>query len=324
MLTLHLNKKKYQFNNEWEELSPEQFIYLTSLLRLYQSGILSSDEVRVMYFLKIAGLMPRRFRKKEKEELFSENVFRAASMINFFFKYVYENQKAFDKLDPELQEMITRNDPDLLKDTAEIRAVRKLKRYLDVDMIFPYNLIPVIPGTKLEGYIFKLENEFVNTSMTAAQYVDAYSVFERWSKENNPESLDLMVSVLYQGENYSAKKAHEILPEVKKLPGDVKFAVMINYMAIHLFMAQRTKYAILFSGSGTDKTGKISLGFHDSIYSLIKAGYGDVENTNLIKFLDLMLKELKDGVKALHDAEMKLEDIASKSKLTITQVNSLL
>ena len=105
---------------------------------------------------------------------------------------------------------------------------------------------------------------------------------------------------------------------------EIKQAILMNYMAIHIFLSQKTKYAILFSGTGTDKKGKITLGFHDSIYSLIKAGYGDVEKMNLVKFLDLMLKELKDSVKVLHDNEMSLQDIAAKSKLTVQQVKSLI
>jgi len=324
MLILHLKKKAYDFPSEWNELSPEQYIYLTKLLRLYQQGILKAGEVRVMYFLKVAGLIPRRFRKKEKEDLYSENVYRASNMIGFFFKLVYHNQKAFDNLDPELQKLILRTDPDDLPDKPEIRAARKLNRHLEVDAIFPNNLLPVLPGTKLKGFRFNLDNEFLDTSITASQYVDAYSVFEVWAERNDRNSLNLMAAILYQGDSYSSKKAHEQLPIIEKLPEDVKYGVMLNFMAIHLFMSKRTKYAILFSGTGSDKKGKISLGFHDSIYSLIKAGYGDVENDNLVKFLDLMLKELKDSVKALHDMDMKLDEIASKTKLTALQVKSLI
>lgn len=324
MLTLYLKDKEYNFPNEWGELTPEQFVYLTSLLQLLQTGRLKLDEVKVMYFLKVADLMPRRFRKMEKEELFAENVYRATEKINFFIKYVYSNKMAFDKLDLELKELVSKTDPELLEDTAEIRAIRKLKRSIEIDMVFPYNLIPKLPGTKFKGYQFELKEDFLHTSFTAAQYVDAYSVFEQWSKTNSNETLNLMFGILFQDKSYSEEVAHKNQEKIRKIPYDVKYAVMINFMAIHLFLAHRTKYAILFSGSGSDKAGKISLGFHDSIYSLAKTGYGEVEKMNLVKFLDLMLKELKDSVKTMHDSEMKLEDIASKAKLTVNQVNTLL
>lgn len=324
MLDLYLKKKKYSFPNEWTELSPEQFAYLTSLLRTYQMGLLSAEDVRIMYFLNIAGLMPRRFRKTEKEEMFSTNVYKAAVQLNFFFKYVYEDQKAFGKLSPELRARLTKNDPNDLPNEPDIRAARKMKRHIEVNAIFAKNLIPKLPKTKLNGYTFDLEKEFLNTSFTAAQYVDAYAVFEVWSKKNNESSLDLMCAILYQDQNYSSEKAHKLVPHVQHLSLQVKWAVMLNYMAIHLYLAQRTKYSILFGGSGSSQKGKISLGFHDSIYSLIKSGYGKVEEMNLVKFLDLMLKELKDGVKALHGMELSLPDIASKTKLSVDQVKSLI
>jgi len=324
MLDLYLKKKKYSFPNEWKELTPEQFIYLTGLLRTFEQKLLTEEEVRIMYFLKVAGLLPRRFRKTEKRELYSENVYRAAVQLNFFFKYVYEDKKAFEKLSPDLQELLTRNDPDNLPNEPDIRAARKLKRAMHVNSIFAHNLIPDLPGTKLKGYRFNLKKNFLDTTLTAAQYVDAYAVFEQWAKSNDEDSLNLMCAILYQKEDYSTEMSHKLVDQLSRVDYNTKFAVMINYIAIHLFMAQKTKYTILFGGSGSDKAGKISLGFHDSIYSLIKAGYGKVESMNLVKFLDLMLKELKDAVKSLHDAEISLPDIASKTKLSIEQVKSLL
>jgi len=325
MLELWLNDKQYGFPNQWEELSQEQYIYLAGLLRKYHLGILSAGEVRVHYFLKVAGLMPRRIRKAEKERLFSENVYRAASMINFFFKYVYQNKKSFAQFDPELQQQLAHMDPDDMPDSPDVRAARKMKRQLEVNAVFACNLVTSLPGAySMKPYRFNLEDDFLDTSLTASQYVDAYSVFEMWAEHNKAKSLDLLVAILYQDKDYSSEKAYKRIDLAARIPSEIKHAILLNYMAIHLFLSQKTKYAILFTGTGTDKKGNITLGFHDSIYSLIKSGYGEVEKMNLVKFLDLMLKELKDSVKMLHENEMKLEDIAAKAKLTVSQVKSLL
>lgn len=325
MLELYLKDKKHKFVNCWDELSQDQFVYLADLLRKYHSGILDAGEVRVLFFLKVAGLKPRRIRKAEREQLFTENVYRAASMINFFFKYEYKNTKSFRSFPKELQEQLLHTDPENLPDDVNVRAARKMKRFLEVEAVFGRNLVTELPGIhSMKAYRFKIENEFVDTSLTAAQYVDAYAVFESWSRENEVKKLDLLCAILYQEKNYSGEVAHQRVELARTIPPEIKTAIVLNYMAIHLFFAQRTKYAILFTGTETDKTGKISLGFHNSIYSLIKAGYGEVEKVGLIKFLDLMLKELQDGVQALHDSEMKIEDIASKTKLTISQIKSLL
>jgi len=325
MLTLCLNDKEYEFTNSWEELTQDQFIYLVDLLSKYHQGILDAGEVRIHYFLKVAGLKPRRIRKAEREQLFSENVYRAASMINFFFKWVYTNKKSFANFPTELQEQLTHADPEDLPDSVDVRAARKMKRYLEVDAVFARNLVTKIPGIhSMKAYRFTLEDDFLDTSLTAAQYVDAYSVWESWSERNDSKTLDLLCAILYQEKNYSSERAHNRLELAGTISMKIKQAIVLNFMAIHVFFSQRTKYAILFSGTESDKKGKISLGFHDSIYSLIKAGYGDVEKMDLVKFLDLMLKELKDSVKTLHDNEMKIEDIAAHAKLTVPQVNSLI
>jgi len=325
MLDLWLNDNKYSFPDKWEELSQEQYIYLAGLLRKYHLGILTAGEVRIHFFLKVAGLMPRRIRKAEKEQIYSENVWRAASMINFFFKYVYQNKKSFSQFDPELKQQLAHTDPEDLPDSPDVRVARKMKRQLEVNAVFARNLVTSLPGIhSMKPYRFNLEDDFLDTSLTAAQYVDAYSVFETWAESNKAKSLDLLVAILYQDKDYSSEKAYNRIELAGRISPEIKHAIMLNYMAIHLFLSQRTKYSILFTGTGTDKKGNITLGFHDSIYSLIKSGYGEVEKMNLVKFLDLMLKELKDSVKMMQENDMKLEDIASKAKLTVSQVKSLL
>ncbi|MFH0757332.1 MAG: hypothetical protein V2B15_08605 [Bacteroidota bacterium] len=324
MLELYLNGTKYEFPNQWEELTQEQFIYLSDLLWKYQQGLISAGEVRIQYFLHVAGLKPRRIRRAEREQLFSENVYRACTHINFFFKWKYQNEKAFAGFPAELQKELLRTDPDDMETTQDVRVARKMKRHMEIDAAFARNLVPSLPGNRrINAYRFVLEENFLDTSMTAAQYVDAYSVFETWSRDGKPEAMDLLVATLYQDKNYSSEMAHRNKDLVKRYPEDIKRAIVLNYMAIHVFLSQRTKYAILFSGTGSDKSGKITLGFHDSIYSLIKAGYGDVEQMNLVKFLELMLKELIDNVNTLKANDMKLEDIASKLKMTVSQVKLL-
>jgi len=326
MLELYLNDNKYEFPNSWEELSQEQFICLSDLLHKYQKGEITAGDVRVKYFLQVAGLRPRRIRRAEQEHLFSENVYRACRMISFFFKWRYQNEKSFAGFAPELQQELLHTDPEDMEPTPEVRVARKMKRYMEVDACFARNLVPDIRvNRKISAYRLILEKNILNTSFTAAQYVDAYSVFENWSKDGSMDSLDLLVAILYQEKDYSADRAHENSKIIRwRFPENLKRAILLNYMAIHVFMSSRTKYAILFSGTETDRKGKITLGFHDSIYSLIKAGYGDVEEMNLVKFLDLMLKELRDGVVLLHENDMKIEDIAQKMKLTVHQVKSLI
>lgn len=324
MYEFYLNDNKYAVVNAWEELSQDQFIYLADLLWRYQQGEIDAGEVRIQFFLYVSGLKPRRIRRAEREQLYCENVFRICQHMDFFFKWKYKNQKAFEAFPPELQERLLHTDPEDMEESANIRAARKLKRHLEIDACFAKNLIPDLKGNvRVQAYRFILTDQFLDTSLTAAQYVDAVTVFDNWSKKPTAESLNLLVAILYLAGKYTSEQAYKNVEIIARYPEKVKRAILLNFMALHLFLSQQTQYAILFTGTGTDSKGKINLGFHESLYSLEKVGYSNVEDMDLVKFLQVMVKELKDAVQTMHANEMKIEEIAKKVKLPIRDVRKL-
>lgn len=331
MTDLYLKRKKYSFPDAWDELKPDQFIGLVTLLHQYEIGEISADQVRQLYFLMVAGLKPRRIRKTEKAELFAENIVRAARHFRFFFCYEYAKQKSFSKMDPDIREKLRRFDPDELEQVPEVRAAAKMEREIRIDAVFGANLIPVLhhAGSIFPGYVFKLKEDILETTFTAGQYVDAVSVFQDYSKKPSETYLDLLIGILYQ-RKYSSSRAHQLGPVFRNLPAVTRQAILFNFAAVHTFMASRSKYHILFAGSCAKETdvSKASLiGFHDSIYSLSKAGYGstsDLEKEHLVTFLDLMLKELRDAAAALKESGAKLPEISRKMKLTVAQIKQLI
>ncbi len=65
----------------------------------------------------------------------------------------------------------------------------------------------------------------------------------------------------------------------------------------------------------------------DSLYSLSKAGYGDIENLkkmSLIEMLNLLVKELRDAVHSLQGMEKSPTEIVEATKLSLDQVTFLM
>lgn len=137
--------------------------------------------------------------------------------------------------------------------------------------------------------------------------------------------LDITIAILYKtkSKNNSLDKRKKL---ASKMPIKNKHAIITNYQAFVSFLARKTKYSLLWSGKAHEGKNKIRIGLADSIYSLSKIGYGqvsDVENTNLITFLDLQLKNTIDMVQMMHENEMSVIDISDKTGLTLKQINRI-
>ncbi len=200
MLEVKFKNKTYSFPNGWGELNSKQFIYLVSLLMAFSKDQMSPDQVRTLFFLEVAGLKPRRFRKKEQESLFSENVYSISRQINFMFRIQYQNEKSFAALPSETRELLIHNLPEELDDnSAEMRAARKLKKKVVIDGVFASNLVPEIQTrrARLSGYYFDLTGNLLNSDLQADQFIDATIAFDQFLSTGEEIYLDLLVATLY-------------------------------------------------------------------------------------------------------------------------------
>ena len=55
-INIEIKGKPYSIPNAWEELTPEQFIFLSGLLRRYASGMLSVSDVRLEFVIFVLDL----------------------------------------------------------------------------------------------------------------------------------------------------------------------------------------------------------------------------------------------------------------------------
>lgn len=306
MLDFELNDNTYSCPDSWEELSPEQYLFLSDLLLQYSIGKLSVSELRIQFF---CYLMDIKFKRLPKTELAYENIYLLSRQLTFMFKIEYENKDQFVFFDAETQEMFTRFLPEDLYPSPETEMAQRMKCHFVIDATFSKNLLPEAGGVK--GYAFAATNGFVATTLTAAQYVQATTLYGAYVESGSAEQLIMLAESLYpKGKNFTDAELHGIL---------------LNFQAIQSFLYQ-TKYGILWKRKGTSTKNKLSVGLADSIYTLSTEGYGshnEVKNYNLITYLDLLLKQLIDSVKLLNSYELKLPEIAEKTGLSIEQINAI-
>lgn len=322
MLVLSFANRTYQIPESWQELKTDEFIHLVGLLRAYIRGDITADAVRAMFFLHSAGMKPRRIRRQEQANLFSENVYRIARELNFMFRVEYENQKALAAFPAVIRTLLHRVLPeDIDDDSTEVRAARKLRKKLIIDATFGIILIPEIKLRRkvLTGYTFNLTGNIIQFDLKAGQFIDACTVFDQFNESGDTMYLDMITAILY---------GNQPIEVVRQIPDDTKAAVLFNFQANLMFLQENTDFSVLWwnNSSQAKKRPSNRLGFSDSLYTIAKAGYGDLQNLKelpVIDFLNLLVKELRDAVLALKEAKKNNAEIAEITKLTLPQVNFL-
>ncbi len=329
MYKFYLGENPYSIKTSWEELSADEFISISGLIEKFRKGILNLFELRTFIILILLGFKNRRLRIPEENKL-EENIFMLSREVNFFFRIEYDDKKAFAALSKEARLQLLHYFPEDIPEAPEIRAAIKLKKHIVLDIEFGKNILEEIRHgrQRYPGYIFTIADGIAQTSLTALQFSEAQKIVGQYSLNESDQLLNILCGVLYQPGVYSEAIARDRSRVYSSLPREVKLAVLLNFCAVTNFLVHQTKYAILFERpKKSKKVGKYSLGLAENIYMLSKRGYGDslqMENANLFKFLDLLLKELTDQVAELHAMGKKKDEIAETMNLTIMQLNEIL
>lgn len=311
MIKLTLNNE-YTFNSEWEELIQSEALEIFRIIRQLEQGDITLDKAQAEFFMHVAGI---HIPKSKREGIFWENLYQASKMFRFFFYYHYEDQR-YKHLSLETKDLLKRHLPEDLSQTTEIRVATKMKPGFKIDCVFGKNLIESVKiGEEVHmGYHFKNKNGFINTSLTATQYVEAIAVSNKYSADRTEEDLNLLTAILYS----DPEKAFEQQDHFSKLDTDTRYAIWRNFRAICTWLSTKTHFSLLWAGKSSGKKGSNSVG--DMIYSVSKAGYGStdqVSKLNLMKLLEIMEKITIDGLRAMKDAKMKMIDISKASGLPI-------
>ncbi len=331
MIDIYLKDKAYHLPERWEELTPDQFTFLLDLLNEYTTGKRDADSVGINFGMYLLGIKKPRLMSPKQEMQFYENLAWLGEKAAFWWRVVYEKPEALDHIDPELKKQIKTTLPEDLPDTPEVRVLRRHKKWLEPDFIFSSNILPFLypslnkdPKTlRYRGYRFTMEDNLLSTTLTADQFSHAMTIAGQYGATKSESLLNLLCAILYyqyDQVDFDFEKSKEMAPVFNDVPRHIKQGVFINFMGVKEYLTTRTKYAILFRPSN-EKTPEINVGFNNNIYTLAKIGYGDAERFNLVKLMDLMLKELIDAVRSMKEMEMELDKILSATGLTIHQLN---
>jgi hypothetical protein len=316
-----LLKHEYEFPSEWEELDQDQALRIFSIIHRLKDKKITLLHARAEFFIYLASLkIPADVRANN----FWENIYLASSNFRFFFKYMYNNE-SFQQLSPDVQMKLTKYLPHELEQTPEVRVASAMEAAFDFDMVFGKNLITQLRLKRrtYQAYTFTNNAGFINTSLTATQYVDTLAVINRYGKEKQESHLNMLIAILFNEQPYSSAEAFSRSGLFSEVPVDFKLAVMYNFIAINEWIRTKTQYSILWIGS---KSKGIPSDPSDMIYSVSKAGYGPTDQVGkygVMELLDLMKKILIDQLRSMISGKIKPVDVANTTGIPLKLILEL-
>jgi len=322
------NGNSYKLKNTWEELSADEYKAVLKFIVQHQNEEITLHQLRLQVFFLLSGLRPRLNCNPDKADLQAENITRMAHEICFMMRIDYGNTKSFSNLSKASRVLLQHYLPSELDQTPEVRWAEKAVKTIRPDLVFARNLVPTIGRHKhvLKGYTFEVKDKILTTSLTTAQFIDAQTICTEIEQSGSESLLNLLVAILYCNP-YDPLTAALAREQLGWLDTETKKAIYINFNAIQTYLCTRTKYAILFNAPApteTIKKPKHSLGLGSVAYSLMKSGYGDIENSNLVKFFEIMYSDLVTNVMTLHKQGHPIDKIAEMTGLTIFKINQIL
>lgn len=193
--------------------------------------------------------------------------------------------------------------------------------YVSVNLKLDHNLYPEILGHS--GYHFSVsESGIVDTDLTAEQYADALALLQLYSSTHSEDALDRLFACLYCPKPYSSVNVSKV--KSYKMDKWWKVAAAYNLRGILNWIESLPKYDSIFHSQGTSKP---LFGAEGGIYSLAKAGYGDlksINDLNLFVFLDLLLSMTVNYLNELKGLGLKMGEISEKSHLSLSQIAQLI
>lgn len=323
------NGNTYLLKNRWDELTPDQYKSILSYIAQLMSGDITVQQLRIKTFFLLSGQKPHAYRDRNKSDQQAENVYRIAFQMNFMLRVEYENSKALTKLKKDTRDILTRYLPEELSETPEVRWASKVPKTIKPDLVFAKNLIPYIGRrlTHYKGYTFDVADNIMITSLTTSQFISAQTVALEIQQTGRESLLNLLVAILYCYTNDPIELALN-REKLNWLALETKKAIFINFNAIQTYITTRTKYSILFndsaSASSATENTKHNMGLGSVAHSLIKAGYGDIDNSNLVKFLEIMYSDLVNNVVGLHKQGNNIDKISEMTGLSLSKINQIL
>lgn len=308
---------KYNIPDRWEELSSEQFIAIVRVL-----DTMGTHPFQEMKIMLLEALLDGKLPLRPDDDTYCSNMYRLVEHITFPYQFVYTDER-FRNFSPSMQRHLKKYPPMDLNE-PQIRLAARMKRHIAPDICFPAQLLPILPGSGLEGYTFSYTEGIAMTSLTAEQYIDANTILQEIHNTENTSLYPMLTQILYCPSPYASDKAARL--RIGKPSKDILLAVMFNYMAVVNWISALDKYDILFHAP-KKSTDKNPLGSGAALYALAGKGYGTLEQIGrlpLFQYLDLLLKQTVDAVRQLDGLKKTKPEIAKELNMTIDQINTII
>lgn len=191
-----------------------------------------------------------------------------------------------------------------------VRTLEDGSRVADLTVCLSENLLPEIGGVR--GYTFRRESSGrMDCSLTAEQYIDALELMQAWQNTKQTSALENLVRTLYPG--------------AKRIQPDEAFAVYYNFRGILAWIRSIPAYALIFppEESGHPGSGRNPVGLASSIFTLAKAGYGDInaiKDLPLFSYLGLLMQQTIESIRTLAASGLKPTQISERLGLSIDLV----
>ena len=193
-----------------------------------------------------------------------------------------------------------------------IRQQEDGSRVADITISLSENILPTLQGTK--GYSFRREpSGRMDCTLTAEQYIDSLELMQAYQNSHHVGALENLVKTLYPG--------------IRRATADEVWAVYYNFRGIINWIRNIPSYALIFTtdDSGAQEGGqrRNPVGLASSIYSLAKAGYGDINTVKvlpLFSYLALLMQQTIESIRTLAASNMKPIQISERLHLPVDLV----
>lgn len=310
----------HRIPNDWEGMTEQHFVRLTSDLLAMAAGKLSAGEVRINYLCDIMNWNKRRFRTEEQ----IANLIAISEQLTFLFQINYpNNNEVLEDMNKETYEICRRVDPFRLN-IPIARVLRRLEYQYVVDLCFCAQLIPSVRIKKrtFQGYQVRKDYGTLTCSLTALQYIEARSLIEQ-----GETALPLMAAILYYPDKvYNSERAHALAAEFASLPLELLTAIYFNFQAFTNYLFNKTAFSLLTKFKLKPER-PITTEASDALYDLSKDGLGDarqIEQMNLLTYLKVLRKKTIDAVRDMKGFGWDKVKISEEVGLPINVINKIL
>lgn len=326
MRELKIDTQIVKIPQSWDDLTKEQYIFLSGLMYKYSMQQIDFDTLKIMFLCKILNLKIVDPKKRLSVKAF---INYAWAIIGFKFsriRYKISRQDYIKFKSVAAEVFLSYDKPEDLLAFNLIQIAKEIT-FLNSDVIdikLSKNPIPKISGLG-KGKKFSV-GLIIDTDFTAGTYSDAMDLVIAWEETGDINILNYLVALLYTNQNiHSIINCKNILTKVERLPLMLKYAVYQWFISISAYFFKHPVYMHLFVGKKSEGE-KIRLGMSETIIRLSKSGYGSIKELkgkNLIEYMDLQIAELQESIRGALAAGMEPVKLAEKTGRTLTQIEQL-